>query len=88
MEEKNYLLQFPCVFPLKVIGHNSDELRAAVRSILGKHLPGMENLAFSCNSSCGNKYLSITVTIIAESKEQLDMLYQDLNSHELVLMTL
>jgi len=86
--KRSDLLEFPCAFPIKIIGRNSDAFHAAVKSILTKHLPGGEDLTLTSNLSSGNKYLSITVTINAESKEQLDRIYYDLNNHELVLITM
>jgi putative lipoic acid-binding regulatory protein len=47
-----------------------------------------DDLNLSSNLSSGNKYLSVTTIINAESKDQLDTIYQELNNHELVLMTL
>jgi uncharacterized protein len=81
-------LQFPCLFPLKVMGLNTDELYPAVHDILKKHVPDLDEAAFTSRLSSSEKYLSITVTFIAESGDQLDAIYQELNDHERVLMTL
>jgi len=81
-------LKFPCIFPLKVMGLNTVALYPAIHSILKKHIPDLDEAAFTSKLSSSEKYLSITVTFTAQSRAQLDGLYQELNDHELVLMTL
>lgn len=87
MENENQILKFPCLFPLKVMGLNNGAFSSAVMAIFHKHL-GPDQLASSSRTSSGEKYLSITVTFMAESRTQLDAIYEELNAHELVLMTL
>ncbi len=88
MNEKNNLLQFPCAFPLKIIGWNSHEFHSVVTSILRKHSPDQEDLTSTSNLSSSNKYISITTVINAKSKDQMDAIYRELNNHKLVLMVL
>ncbi len=80
-------LQFPCSFPVKVMGHNSEAFSSAIRVIVERHA-AVDDISYSSQPSSGDKYLSITATFTAQSKEQLNALYQELNDHELVLMTL
>lgn len=87
MINKESCLKFPCSFPLKVMGLNTEEFSKTVLSIFHKHLDP-DKIMVSGRSSSGDKYLSLTVTFNAESKEQLDAIYRELNSHRLVLMTL
>ena len=87
MENENQILKFPCLFPLKVMGLNNEAFSSAVMAIFRKHL-GPDQLSSSSRTSSGEKYLSITVTFMAESRTQLDAIYEELNAHELVLMTL
>jgi len=82
------LLEFPCVFPLKVIGRNVVEFEGTVFTIIQKHVPEATRDNVTRRPSAGNKYLALTVTFIADSQAQLDELYQELNRHELVLVTL
>ncbi len=82
------LLEFPCVFPLKVIGRNVVELESEVLSIIERHVPEAPREQVTRRPSAGNKYLALTVTFVADSQVQLDDLYQELNRHELVLVTL
>jgi hypothetical protein len=87
MNDKPSCLQFPCTFPIKVMGHNTKAFSSAVEEIFNRHLnPGQ--YTSTSRLSRGNKYLSITVTFIAQSKDQLNTLYEELNEHELVVMTL
>jgi len=88
MSNDESLIQFPCFFPLKVFGRNELEFQTAVDVIVQKHLPHIGKGAISKRLSRGDKYLAITVSFIAQSKAQLDAIYQDLNDHESVLMTL
>jgi len=82
------LLNFPCSFPIKAMGINSEEFEIAVLSIIKKHSPELEESAIKTRSSKGGKYLAITVTIDAQSQAQLDHIYTELSSHELVTMAL
>ena len=82
------LLEFPCVFPLKVIGRNVAEFEGEVLTIIRKHVPDAQRKNVTRRSSTGNKYLALTVTFVADNQRQLDELYLELNRHELVLMTL
>ena len=86
--EKDSIFNFPCLFPIKVMGNNTDELYPAVSAIMEKHVPGLDGVSFESRLSSGDKYLSITVLFTAQSRAQLDSIYLDLNGHELVLMTL
>jgi putative lipoic acid-binding regulatory protein len=81
-------LKFPCLFPLKVMGLNTDGLYPAVHAILKKHVTDLDPGAFTSRLSSSAKYLSITVTFTAHGRDQLNAIYQELNEHELVLMTL
>jgi putative lipoic acid-binding regulatory protein len=69
------------------MGLNSKAFESAVREILQTHVKTGE-IAYANQLSSGGKYLSITATFTATSREQLDALYRELNGHELVVMTL
>ena len=80
--------QFPCSFPLKAMGYNDDDFEALVISIVRRHVPLFDEGAVTSRASDGGKYLSVTATFIADSREQLDGLYQELSDHARVLMLL
>jgi hypothetical protein len=69
------------------MGRNNTTFESAVRAVIKKHLQDALVLFESRLSSSG-KYLSVTATFTATNREQLDALYRELNSHELVVMTL
>ncbi len=80
-------LTFPTVFPLKVMGANQDDFEALVISIIEKHTTITEG-GVKTRLSQGGRFISITVHIMAESKEQLNAIYRELSAHERVLMML
>ena len=88
MKENETLLQFPCVYPLKVIGTNTSELLAVVSAIIEKHVATADEVTYSTRVSSGDKYLSVTATFQAESHEQLKVIYEELSRHPFVLVTL
>ncbi len=59
-----------------------------VRAIIEKHIGESAEVTYFTRVSSGDKYMSITATFIAQSQEQLNALYEELNQHELVLTTL
>ena len=87
MTNKHDALQFPCEFPIKVMGLNREMFQSTIRAIIRKHVDSDE-IRYANQPSSGDKYISVTATFTARSKEQLDALYQELNDNELVLMTL
>ncbi len=87
MKPTSTAFTFPCSFPLKVMGLNNEAFQTAVKTIFGKHLDPAP-ISYTMQLSSSGKYLSITATFTATSKEQLDALYRELNAHELVVMTL
>lgn len=80
-------LEFPLIFPLKVIGRNADDFEGFVVSVVKTHAP-LSARTVTTRPSQGGKYLAVTVTFVAESREQLDAIYQELSGHERVLMAL
>ena len=82
------LFQFPCDFPLKVMGRKSDDFRSIVIGIVQKHVGTVEPKNIEERPSKDGNYLSLTCTFQAQSSEQLDNLYRELTSHEPVLIVL
>lgn len=80
-------ITFPCEFSIKIMGLNTEMFQSTIRVIIQKHV-NSDAIAYSSQPSRGDKYISITATFSAQTKKQLDALYQELNDHELVLMTL
>lgn len=82
------LLEFPCQFPIKVMGKTGDEFELAVLEIFRRHVPDLADDAIKQRPSSKGNYLSITVTFNATSKVQLDAIYMDLSACEHVAMSL
>lgn len=80
--EGETLLEFPCEFPIKAMGLACDELEIAVLEIVNRHVEDLAEGALRMRPSRNGKYVSITVTIIARSKQQLDAIYMDLTACE------
>ncbi len=87
MKTNDSAIKFPCSFPIKIMGLNSEAFTSAVMTIIRSHL-GPDQFSQSATLSSSGKYLSITVTFIAQSQDQLNAVYEELNRHELVVMTL
>ena len=86
--QQETLLEFPCAFPLKIMGLANDALAQAVLDIVGRHAPGYDGSTMEMRASSGGKYVSLTCTINATSKAQLDALYRELTAHPLVKVVL
>lgn len=87
-EQKETLLEFPCAFPLKIMGLASDALAQTVLEIVQRHAPDYDGATMEMRASSGGKYVSLTCTINATSKAQLDALYRELSGHPLVKVVL
>lgn len=88
MDEKKQLLEFPCEFPVKVMGHASETFQAEVTEVLSRHVPDEDQAGLSTLGSSAGRFVSITLVIRARSRDQLDALYRELNDLDSVLMTL
>ena len=82
------LLTFPCDFTIKVFGKADKDFEKAVFDIVHHHKAPLANPEPQLRHSANGKYLAISITIIVESKQQLDKIYQDLSTSTHVLMAL
>ncbi len=87
-EAKESLLEFPCAFPLKIMGLTHDALAQTVLDVVLRHAPDYDAATMEMRASSTGKYLSLTCTINATSKPQLDALYRELSSHPQVKVVL
>jgi putative lipoic acid-binding regulatory protein len=85
---KDTLLEFPCEFPLKIMGKADDSLAQVVLEIVTVHAPDFDGTTMEMRASSGGNYLSLTCTVIARSKPQLDALYTDLSGHPMIKVVL
>jgi hypothetical protein len=86
--EPEPLVEYPILFPLKVIGMDEDDFELYVVEIVRRHVPELVEENIISRLSNGNKYRSVSFGFIAESRAQMDALYTELSSHERVLMIL
>jgi putative lipoic acid-binding regulatory protein len=82
------LLEFPCDFPIKMMGRDSPEFRATVRELVEKHTGPLDDNSIQSSLSRNGRFVSVTITISAESREQLDNIYREVTAHDDVLMAL
>jgi len=82
------LLEFPCDFPIKIMGQRSDDFAQVMVDIVLRHAPDFLAETVEMRASSGGKYLAVTCTIRAVSKQQLDDLYRELTAHPLVKVVL
>ena len=89
MSKNKPLIEFPCTFPIKVMGINSSALIADVAAIVSVHCLDFDpEDDIKITPSTKGNYISVTAMINATSQQQLDAIYSDLSKHELVKFTL
>ena len=86
--ETKSLLTFPTAFPIKVMGRREEDFAQAILAVVLRHAPDFDPAAIEMRPSKAGTYLSLTFTIVARSREQLDALYRELSAHPMVLMAL
>jgi len=82
------VLAFPCEFPIKVMGKTQAGYAQSVTEVVKRHAPDFDPATLEMRSSREGHYLSLTFTIRAVSREQLDELYRELCDHPMVTMVL
>jgi putative lipoic acid-binding regulatory protein len=82
------LIDYPSRFPIKVMGTNADGFVHAITTIAKQFDPAYDASTVEIRPSSGNKYLGVTITVTATSREQLDELYRTLSTHPMVKVVL
>jgi len=82
------ILDFPCQFPIKAMGKADSDFDALVVEIIRKHTPNLSDFAVKKRLSSSGRFVSVTVTIEAYNKEQLDKIYMELTANEKILVAL
>jgi len=82
------LIEYPCDFPIKILGHAQAGFAQAVLEVVRRHAPDFEGASMAMKPSKRGKYLSLTCVIRATSRDQLDALYRELCDHPMVVMVL
>ena len=85
---KASLIEYPCPFPIKVMGLNANGFVHAITQIAEQFDPSFDASTIELRDSKSGNYLGVTITITATSREQLDGIYQALTAHSLVKVVL
>ena len=84
MKDELNVLEFPCSIPLKAVGAQPEDFEKFVMEIVRKYVPDVSDDAVTSRLSGAGKYMAVTVTFTAESREQLEAIYRELSSHKRV----
>ncbi len=87
-DQQESLLVFPCQFPIKMMGRDDPGFVDAAIRLVEKHAGAISPDNIRCAPSSKGNFVSITITITAESQAQLDNIYHDLSDHEQILVAL
>ena len=85
---KESLIEYPSLFPIKVMGPKVDGFVNAITSVARQFDPGFDASTVELRDSSKGNYLGITITVTATSREQLDDLYRALTAHPMVKVVL
>ncbi len=87
-DQNQELLTFPTDFPLKIMGARTEDFAQQVVAVVLEHAPDFDPATVEMRASSNGTYLSLTCTVRATSREQLDNLYRALTSHPLIKVVL
>ena len=88
IEQETPLMTFPCNFVLKVMGEDIDNYADLVLKVTQRHVEGVDETCMKTRPSRNGKYIAVSIRLVAQSREQLDNLYLELNAHEHTRMAL
>ncbi len=71
-------IEFPCAYPIKVLGRSSETFETVILAVFERHAPGFDQQTVAARASSKGTFTALTVTIIATGPEQLEALHQDL----------
>jgi putative lipoic acid-binding regulatory protein len=81
-------IEFPCAYPVKVMGYAGSDFHAHVITVMTRHAPGFDQTAVTVRDSRNGKFQAITVTITATGSDQLQAIFEDLKTSDKVQMVL
>lgn len=88
MAEQESLIEFPCDFPIKIMGEKHDDFVKTIIAILHGHVSDFDANSIELRASSGGKYISLTCNVYVTSKPQLDDIYRALTAHPMVSVVL
>lgn len=86
--ERKSLIEYPSAFPIKVMGANVEGFAEAIIAVARQFDPQFDAATVERRPSSAGKYLGLTITVTATSREQLDELYRTLSTHPMVKVVL
>ena len=81
-------IEFPCEYPIKIIGAAADAFAEVICSVVEKHAPGVDTTSIEIKDSKNARFLSLRIVITATGPEQLDALHKELKATGRVHMVL
>ena len=81
-------IEFPCDYPIKVLGRHSDEFQSVIMEVFEQHAPGFDQETIRVRASSKGTFTSVTITITATGRDQLEALHRDLLATGLVQMVI
>ncbi len=88
MADEKSLIEYPSAFPIKVMGEQVDGFVEAIAAVALRFDPGFDAATIERRPSSAGRYLGLTITVTATSREQLDELYRTLSTHPMVKVVL
>lgn len=86
--KRESLLQFPCDFPIKIMGSKAVDLRGLVLERVRQHAPDVEESRIQVRDSRAGRYQSVTVIVPAQNQAQLDAIYREFSNHPQIALVL
>jgi putative lipoic acid-binding regulatory protein len=86
--DRQTLIEFPCDFPLKIMGARAEGFAQTIALVVCQHAPEFDAATMAMRPSAKGNYLSLTCTVRATSQAQLDALYRELSAHPMVKVVL
>ncbi|MDO4997998.1 MAG: DUF493 domain-containing protein [Neisseria sp.] len=87
-EQAETLVEFPCTFPLKIMGLQHPDFASTILSVIQQHAPETEDKHITTRPSSKGNYVGATAQVYVTNKEQLDNIYRALTSHPMVKVVL
>lgn len=85
MDDAESLLDFPCRFPVKIMGRDQPDFKAHIVELISQHAGPIASADITVRMSSKGKFIALTVTVSAKSREQLDEIYRTLSASEQVV---
>lgn len=87
-QDQETLIEFPCDFPIKVMGETHVDFASEIVAAIQKLIPEFDANRVEMRGSSGGKYISLTCTVMVTSKPQLEDIYRALTAHPMVKVVL